>query len=150
MARGVFASRKHTATASLWPGPDVSGAGIHYAAQRPAGLHDSSAPWLRTQNLTVFVEDVDAHYARPRKRAQESWRSFTKPNMANGSTGRTISAATCGCSRSMSGMWPRDGELRRHREGESAASFTQDLRERRAPLQYPTGAYPWSIALCTE
>ena len=57
-----------------------------------------------TQNLTIFVEDVDAHYAGRKRRARGSWRSFTKPNMASGSTAPRISTDTCGSFRGMRGM----------------------------------------------
>jgi uncharacterized glyoxalase superfamily protein PhnB len=56
-----------------------------------------------TQSLTVFVNDVDAHFERARAAGARIEEISTRRCMANGSTGSRISTAITGSSRSMLG-----------------------------------------------
>ena len=49
-----------------------------------------------TQSLSVFVEDVDAHFSAPRQLARRSSKNLTKQFMGNISTRPRISTATIG------------------------------------------------------
>ena len=51
-----------------------------------------------TQSLTIFVDDVDAHYARAKAAEAKILEEPMRPSTANISTPLPISMATTGCS----------------------------------------------------
>jgi uncharacterized glyoxalase superfamily protein PhnB len=50
----------------------------------------------QTQSLTIFVDDVDAHFERAKSRAPRSWRNCTRPFTANASMEPKTSKAITG------------------------------------------------------
>ncbi len=70
------------------------------------------------QYVTVFVDGVDVHIARTRRRVRRSRKTSTRPPTANGNMVSRTRRGTGGASRSTSGTWiPRLGgdALRRSR-----------------------------------
>jgi hypothetical protein len=89
------------------PGGPISGAQVHLGnawimleRARPGSLSPVQLGY-GTQSLTVFVDDVEAHFHKPKRLVPRSSRSSTSPCMANASMELKTPMATTGSFLSM-------------------------------------------------